>query len=343
MHVQADKEGATANLPSSMTIAAPRQAGGPEMLALMQHPRPTAAAGEVLLKVRSAGVNRADCLQRMGQYPVPAGATDIIGLECAGEVVAVGGGVQGWQVGDSACALLIGGGYAEYVNVPAGQCLPVPASLGWDAAASLMETCCTVWSNVHLRAALQPGETLLVHGGSSGIGVTALQIFSALGHRVFTTAGSEDKCAACLGLGAEMAINYRTQDFVEQVLQATGGRGVDVILDMVGGDYMPRNMKALADDGRLAGIAATRGREVPLNLMEVYRRRLTITGSALRRQPLAEKARIVESVRQHVWPLIESGRFKAVVHSVFPLAEAAAAHQLMESSEHIGKIVLRVA
>jgi len=331
------------DLPASMTISAPREPGGPEVLALTQRARPDAAAGEVLLKVRSAGVNRADCLQRMGQYPVPAGATDIIGLECAGEVVAVGEGVETWRVGDAACALLIGGGYAEFVNVPAGQCLPVPAGLDWDEAASLMETCCTVWSNVHLRAALQPGETLLVHGGSSGIGVTALQIFSALGHRVFTTAGSDDKCAACVGLGAELAINYRTQDFVEQVLQATGGRGVDVILDMVGGDYMPRNLKALADDGRVVGIAATRGREVPINLMDVYRRRLTITGSALRRQPLVEKGRIVESVRQHVWPLIESGRFKAVVHRVFPLTDAAAAHQLMESSEHIGKIVLRVA
>ena len=331
------------DLPMSMTIAAARQPGGPEMLSLMQRPRPLAAAGEVLLKVRSAGVNRADCLQRMGQYPVPEGATDIIGLECAGEVIAVGSGVQGWHIGDRACALLIGGGYAEYVNVPAVQCLPVPIGLDWDEAASLMETCCTVWSNVIMRAALQPGETLLVHGGSSGIGVTALQIFSALGHRVFTTAGSAEKCSACLGLGAELAINYRDQDFVEHVLTATTGRGVDVILDMVGGDYMPRNLKALAEDGRLVGIAATRGREVNIDLMDAYRRRLTITGSALRRQPISEKARIVESVRQHVWPLIESGRFKAVVHSVYPLAEAAAAHQLMESSAHIGKIVLRVA
>ena len=332
-----------ADLPMSMTIAAARHPGGPEMLTLMERPRPSAAAGELLLKIRSAGVNRADCLQRMGQYPVPAGATDIIGLECAGEVIEVGAGVQGWHVGDRACALLIGGGYAEYVNVPAGQCLPVPIGLDWDEAASLMETCCTVWSNVIMRAALEPGETLLIHGGSSGIGVTALQIFSALGHRVFTTAGSEEKCSACLGLGAELAINYRDQDFVEHVLMASNGRGVDVILDMVGGDYMPRNLKALAEDGRLVGIAATRGREVNVDLMDAYRRRLTITGSALRRQPIAEKARIVESVRQHVWPLIESGRFKAVVHSVYPLAEAAAAHQLMESSMHIGKIVLRVA
>ena len=341
--MQSAQQNFPADLPMSMTIAAARQPGGPEMLMLMERPRPSAAAGELLLKVRSAGVNRADCLQRMGQYPVPAGATDIIGLECAGEVIEVGAGVQGWQVGDRACALLIGGGYAEYVNVPARQCLPVPIGLDWDEAASLMETCCTVWSNVIMRAALQPGETLLIHGGSSGIGVTALQIFSALGHRVFTTAGSEEKCSACLDLGAELAINYRDQDFVEHVLMASNGRGVDVILDMVGGDYMPRNLKALAEDGRLVGIAATRGREVNIDLMDAYRRRLTITGSALRRQPIAEKARIVESVRQHVWPLIESGRFKAVVHSVYPLAEAAAAHQLMESSMHIGKIVLRVA
>jgi len=341
--VQSAQQNFPADLPMSMTIAAARQPGGPEMLMLMQRPRPSAAAGELLLKVRSAGVNRADCLQRMGQYPVPAGATDIIGLECAGEVIEVGAGVQGWHVGDRACALLIGGGYAEYVNVPAVQCLPVPNGLDWDEAASLIETCCTVWSNVIMRAALQPGETLLIHGGSSGIGVTALQIFSALGHRVFTTAGSEEKCSACLDLGAELAINYRDQDFVEHVLMASNGRGVDVILDMVGGDYMPRNLKALAEDGRLVGIAATRGREVNIDLIDAYRRRLTITGSALRRQPIAEKARIVESVRQHVWPLIESGRFKAVVHSVYPLAEAAAAHQLMESSMHIGKIVLRVA
>lgn len=329
-------------LPSLMNVSAPTQPGGPEQLKIEQRPLPQLQDGELLLKVRSAGVNRADCLQRAGQYPVPKGASDIIGLECSGEVVAMGRGVEGWQIGDAACALLIGGGYAEYVNVPSGQCLPKPEGMDWDAAAALMETCCTVWSSVHMRAGLKSGETLLVHGGSSGIGVTALQIFSALGHRVFTTAGSAEKCSACLDIGAEIAIDYRSHDFVEMVLQATNSKGVDVILDMVGGDYMPRNLKAMAEDGRLVGIAATRGREVLVDLMDVYRRRLTITGSALRRQPVNEKVRIVESVKKHVWPLIQSQKFKAVIHSVFPIAEAAKAHALMESSAHIGKIVLRV-
>ncbi len=333
---------ADSNLPSLMKIAAPEKPGGPEELKLEQRPLPELQNGELLLKVRSAGVNRADCMQRMGQYPVPKGATDIIGLECAGEVVAIGSGVQGWKIGDAACALLIGGGYAEFVNVPAVQCLPKPEGIDWDAAAGLMETCCTVWSSIHMRAGLKPHETLLVHGGSSGIGVTAIQIFAAMGHRIFTTAGSLDKCAACEDLGAEKAIPYKTHDFVEEMMQATGGRGVDVILDMVGGDYMPRNLRALADDGRLVGIAATRGREVPVNLMDVYRRRLTITGSALRRQPLEEKMRIVQSVGQHIWPLIKSKKFNVIIHSVFPIAEASKAHALMESSAHIGKIILRV-
>jgi NADPH2:quinone reductase len=329
-------------LPIRMNTATPSQPGGPEQFRIEQRDLPEIQSGELLIKVRSAGVNRADCLQRAGQYLVPIGAPDIIGLECSGEIVAMGSDVVGWKIGDAVCALLIGGGYAEYVNVPAEQCLHKPEAMDWDSAAALMETCCTVWSSVFMRANIKPKETLLVHGGSSGIGVTALQIFSALGHRVFTTAGSDEKCNACTKLGAEIAINYRKQDFAHEVMQATGSRGVDVILDMVGGDYMMNNLKVLAEDGRLVGIAAMRGREVQVDLMDIYRRRLTITGSALRRQTLSEKARIVESVKQHVWPLILSRQIKVMIHSVFPLSEASKAHTLMESSEHIGKIVLKV-
>jgi NADPH:quinone reductase len=331
-----------APLPTTMKLAHPWQPGGPDVLALGERALPVAGPGEVLIRVAAAGVNRADCLQRMGNYPVPAGATDILGLECAGTVVAVGEGVSDQWSGAPVAALLVGGGYAQYVAVPAAQCLPVPAGLSMEAAASLMETCCTVWSNVHLRAAIQPGETLLVHGGSSGIGVTAIQIFAALGHRVFATAGSEAKCVACVELGAERAIDYRTEDFVAVALQLTEGRGVDVVLDMVGGDYVPRSLKALADDGRLVGIAASSGRQASIDLLDLYRRRQTITGSALRRQSLEAKAAIVESVRRHVWPLIEAGTVRPVIFRTFPLEEAAAAHALMESSQHIGKLVLRI-
>ena len=330
-------------LPMHMNVVAPRAPGGPEMFETIRRPIPVPARGEVLVKVRSAGVNRADCLQRQGQYPVPAGATDIIGLECSGEVVALGEEVSRWKPGDAVCALLVGGGYAEYVAVPEAQCLPCPAGMGWDDAASLMEAMCTVWSNVRLRGGLGEGQTLLVHGGSSGIGVTALQIFAAFGHRIWTTAGSDEKCAACLEIGATRAINYRREVFENVVLAETGGRGVDVVLDMVGGDYLGRNLKALADDGRLVGIAASGGRVASVDLLELYRRRQTLTGSGLRRQPLAEKARIVASVEENLWPLLASGRIKPLVYRSFPWVEAGAAHALMESSAHIGKIVLRVA
>ena len=328
--------------PASMRVAVSSTPGGPDTLGIAHCPRPDPGPGEVLLKVRAAGVNRADCLQRAGRYPVPAGASDILGLECAGEVVALGAGAMRWRLGDAVCALLVGGGYAEFVTVPEGQCLRVPSGLTWDEAAALMETCCTVWSNVHLRAQLQTGETLLVHGGSSGIGTTALQIFSALGHRIWTTAGSARKCEACRALGAHRAIDYRNEDFVDIVLSDTDGRGVDVILDMVGGMTMQRNLAALADDGRIAGIAASEGRVASIDLLELYRRRQTISGSALRREPAGRKARIVASAGEHVWPLVAQRRVCAVVDSVFPLEAAAAAHARMESGAHIGKIVLRV-
>jgi len=329
-------------LPSCMTIAHPRQPGGPEMLEMSTRPVPSPAAGEVLIRVHAAGVNRADCMQREGNYPVPGGATDIIGLECAGEVVATGSGTSRYRVGDRVAALLVGGGYAQYVCTPEAQCLPVPGGLDWIQAAAWMETACTVWSNVSMRAGLQPSERLLVHGGTSGIGVTAIQLYAALGHTVYATAGSETKCRACVELGAAAAIHYREQDFVTEVRRLTGGEGVDVVLDMVGGDYLSRSLSVLRDDGRFVGIAASQGRQATVDLMELYRRRLTLTGSGLRRQPLPVKAGIVAQVERHVWPLVAQGRIKAVVDSVFPLAEAARAHAHMESSAHIGKIVLAV-
>lgn len=317
--------------------------GGPEVLQLCERPMPELKAGEVLIRVHAAGVNRPDVLQRLGRYPVPPGASDLPGLEVAGEIVA--GDLAGsvFNIGDMVCGLAQGGGYAEYCAVPAAQCLPVPQ--GWSAqeAASLPETFFTVWSNVFDRAHLAPGETLLVQGGSSGIGVTAIQLAAALGHRVFATAGSDEKCRACESLGAEKGINYRSEDFVEVVRQATAGKGVDVILDMVGGDYIPREIDALADDGRIVMIAFLGGSKGTVDLGQVLRRRLTLTGSTLRPRPVAFKAAIAASLRDKVWPLLEAGRIKPVIHSVFPLAQAADAHALMESSAHIGKIVLDVA
>lgn len=317
--------------------------GGPEVLQLCERPMPEPKAGEVLIRVHAAGVNRPDVLQRLGRYPVPPGASDLPGLEVAGEIVA--GDLAGsvFNIGDMVCGLAQGGGYAEYCAVPAAQCLPVPQ--GWSAqeAASLPETFFTVWSNVFDRAHLAPGETLLVQGGSSGIGVTAIQLAAALGHRVFATAGSDEKCRACESLGAEKGINYRNEDFVEVVRQATAGKGVDVILDMVGGDYIPREIDALADDGRIVMIAFLGGSKGTVDLGQVLRRRLTLTGSTLRPRPVAFKAAIAASLRDKVWPLLEAGRIKPVIHSVFPLAQAADAHALMESSAHIGKIVLDVA
>jgi len=314
-------------------------AGGPEVLQVTTRPRPAPRAGEVVIRLAYAGVNRPDALQRAGMYAPPPTASDLPGLEGAGEIAAIGEGVSGWAIGDQVCALLPGGGYAEYVATPAAHCLPVPVGLGLKEAACLPETFFTVWSNVFGRGGLKGGERFLVHGGSSGIGTTAIQLASAFGARVFTTAGSTEKCSVCTRLGAERAINYREEDFVE-VLRAEGG--ADLILDMVGGDYLPRNVKALADDGRLVQIAFLQGPKSELNFAQVMVRRLTITGSTLRPQSDLAKARIAESLRSHAWPLLEAGRIAPVMDSEFPLAEAAAAHERMESSQHIGKIVLKL-
>ena len=307
--------------------------GGPDVLQPADRPQPKPGADEVLVKVAAAGVNRPDVLQRMGNYPVPPGASDIPGLEIAGEVVGTG---------EKICALVAGGGYAEYCVVPKAQALPVPKGLTMVQAASLPETFFTVWSNVFDRGRLAPGETLLVQGGTSGIGVTAIQMAKALGHRVFATAGSAEKCAACVALGAEQAFNYKDQDFVAGVKAATGGKGVDVILDMAAGDFVPRELKALADDGRLVFIAFLRGPKAELDVNELMRRRLTMTGSTLRPRPVEFKGAIARHLRERIWPLIEAGKIKPVIYRTFPLAEAAAAHRLMESSAHIGKLVLTV-
>ncbi|PVA09864.1 NAD(P)H-quinone oxidoreductase [Pelagivirga sediminicola] len=316
------------------------EAGGPEVLRLCERPRPEPRADEVVIRVAYAGVNRPDALQRAGAYAPPKGASDLPGLEAAGEVAAVGGGVTGWKVGDKVCALLPGGGYAEYVATPAAHCLPVPEGMALKQAACLPETFFTVWSNVFQRGGLQAGERFLVHGGSSGIGTTAIQLANVLGARVFATAGTDEKCAKCVELGAERAINYKTDDFVE-VLKAEGG--ADLILDMVGGDYIPRNVRALADDGRLVQIAFLSGPKVELNFAHVMVRRLTITGSTLRPQSDSAKAAIAQALLAHVWPLLEAGRVAPVMDSTYALADAAKAHAYMESSAHIGKIVLKVA
>lgn len=328
------------SIPATCLCIEVSKPGGPEVLRAASRGTPRPAAGEVLIKVAAAGINRPDVMQRQGLYAPPPGASDIPGLEVAGEIVQIGASVSEWKTGDQVCALVAGGGYAQYCVAPAGQCLPVPRGLSMIEAASLPETFFTVWVNVFERSRLSNGETLLVQGGSSGIGVTAIQIAKALGHRVFATAGSADKCAACVALGAERAINYKTEDFVAIVKEATSGRGVDVILDMVGGDYVPRELKALADDGRLALIAFLGGSKTTLDLNEVLRRRLSISGSTLRPRSIAFKTQIAQALRQKVWPLIESGKIKPVIHATFPLAEASKAHALMESSTHIGKIVL---
>lgn len=315
------------------------QPGGPEVLRLSDVPVPQPGPGQILIKVAFAGVNRPDALQRAGAYAPPPSASPLPGLEASGHIAALGAGVAGLSTGDAVCALLPGGGYAEYVVTPAAHALPIPQGLDLRAAACLPETCFTVWSNVFMRGGLQAGERFLVHGGSSGIGTTAIQIANALGARVFTTAGSAEKCAVCADLGAERAINYREEDFVE-ILRAAGG--ADLILDMVGGDYIARNVKALADDGRLVQIAFLSGPKAELNFAQVMTRRLTITGSTLRPQSDLAKARIAEELRTHVWPLIGSGRVRPVIDSEYPLAEAAEAHRRIESSGHIGKIVLAV-
>ncbi len=323
----------------AIEISAP---GGPEVLCVTQRPVPVPAANEVLIEVAAAGVNRPDVLQRKGGYPPPPGASDIPGLEVAGTIVVAGAGANEWKTGDRVCALVTGGGYAEYVAAPAPQCLPVPRGLTLVEAAGLPETFFTVWVNVFERAGLKGSETLLIQGGSSGIGVTAIQMARAFGHRVFVTAGTAEKCAACEKLGASRAINYRTEDFVAVVKELTGGKGVDVILDMVGGDYVPRELACLADDGRLSLIAFLGGTKATIDMTDILRRRLTITGSTLRARSVEVKGAIAQALRQKVWPLIEAGRIKPVIYRTFRLEEASAAHALMESSAHVGKIILEV-
>ena len=316
------------------------QAGGPEVLSLCERPVPTPTHGQVVLKLAYAGVNRPDALQRAGLYNPPKGASDLPGLEASGTVAAVGSGVTDLKIGDTVCALLPGGGYAEYAATPAAHCLRVPQGLDLRSAACLPETYFTVWTNVFMRGGLQAGERFLVHGGSSGIGTTAIQLASAFGARVFATAGSAEKCDACTALGAERAINYRNDDFVEAIKEEGGA---NLILDMVGGDYIPRNIRALADDGCLVQIAFLQGSKVELNFAQVMTRRLTITGSTLRPQSDLAKATIAEQLLKNVWPLLDQGRLHPVIDSTFDLTEAAAAHARMESSAHIGKIVLKVA
>jgi NADPH2:quinone reductase len=318
------------------------QPGKPEVLQLCERPVPALKGGEVLIKVHAAGINRPDVFQRQGNYPVPPGASDLPGLEVAGEIVDGDLEGSGFTKGDMVCALVQGGGYAEYCAAPIAQCLPVPKGLSMIEAASLPETFYTVWTNVFDRAHLSEGETLLVQGGTSGIGVTAIQLATAMGHRVFATAGSNDKCRACEELGAERGINYRDEDFVAVVKELTGGKGVDVVLDMVGGDYVAREIDCLADDGRIAIIALLGGAKATVDLGQVLRRRLTISGSTLRPRPVAFKGAIARNLRERVWPLLEAGRIKPVIYKVFPLAQAAGAHTLMESSTHVGKIVLQV-
>ena len=315
--------------------------GGPEVLKLEEKPKPNFAPNEVLIKVAAAGINRPDVFQRKGNYPPPKGAPqNIPGLEIAGTVAGFGSNVTRWKVGDKVCALVMGGGYAEYCNAPEGQCLPVPDNLSMVEAASLPETFFTVWTNVFDRAKLQPGESLLVHGGSSGIGVAAIQMAKALGSTVYVTAGSNTKCKFCEDLGATKAINYKTENFAEVIQQLTNNQGVNVILDMVGGDYTPGNIHTLAEEGRLVMINAMKGKEVQIDLSQVMRKRLIITGSMLRSREIEFKNAIARNLEKHIWPLLASGEIKPIIHSVFPAEEAAKAHELMESSEHIGKIVL---
>src|SRR3954463_9061602 len=329
-------------IPKEMRAVEITHPGGPEVLKSVVRPVPAPKANEILIKVGAAGVNRPDILQRSGNYPVPPDASDLPGLEVAGEVVALGSSVKSFSVGNKVCALVHGGGDAEYCVAPEVQALPLPKGLSLVEAASLPETFFTVWSNVYDRGRLAPGESLLVQGGTSGIGVTAIQMAAAMGNRVFATAGSDEKCAACVRLGAEKAINYRTQDFAEEVKAATGGKGVNVILDMVAGDYVPKELKCLADEGRLVFIAFLRGHKTELDINELMRRRLVVTGSTLRPRPVEFKGAIAKSLRARIWPLIEAGKIKPQIYKTFALDKAAEAHQLMESSQHIGKLVLTV-
>jgi putative PIG3 family NAD(P)H quinone oxidoreductase len=332
-----------ADIPSEMRFIDMKGSGPPEVLVAATGPVPKPQAGEVLVKVAAAGINRPDVIQRQGSYPPPPGASPIPGLEIAGTVAALGDGAAGWKVGDALCALVTGGGYAEYCPAPAPQCLRVPQGFSMIEAAALPETFYTVWSNVFVRGRLAPDETILIHGGSSGIGTTAIQLARAFGARVIATAGSDEKCAACRTLGADVAINYRTEDFVKRAKELTQGKGVELVLDMVGGDYLQRNVSALAVEGRLVQIAFLKPSKVEFDFMPMMLKRLTLTGSTLRARPVAQKAEIARALAEKVWPLLDQGKIKPLIHKTFPLAEAAAAHRLMESSEHIGKIVLTVA
>jgi len=317
-----------------------RQPGEPDVLTPVERPTPAPDAGEVLIQVAAAGVNRPDVMQRRGKYPPPPGASDIPGLEIAGRVAALGAGARRFSVGDQVCALVSGGGYAEYCVAPEPQVLPIPRGFDMVASAAIPETFFTVWTNVFERGRLKAGESILIHGGSSGIGTAAIQLARAHGARVFATAGSTEKCAACERLGAERCINYHEQDFVAMVRELTAGRGVDEIVDMVGGDYVARNLDLLAVEGRLVQIATQAGAKVEINVMQIMQKRLIVTGSTLRARPIADKGAIAAQVHEHVWPLFESGAVKPIIHSTFPLRDAAAAHRLMESSAHVGKIVL---
>lgn len=327
-------------VPSLMTAIEIKQPGEPEVLTPVERPVPAPGPGEALIEVRAAGVNRPDVMQRKGMYPPPPGASDIPGLEIAGEVVMVGQGVTTPKVGDQVCALVTGGGYAQYCVASAALCLRLPSGSSFIEAAALPETFFTVWTNVFERGRLAPGETLLVHGGSSGIGTTAIQLASALGARVFVTAGSDEKCLACERLGAERAINYCRADFVEEIAALTDGSGVDVILDMVGGDYLPRNLRCLAVEGRLVQIALQRGPKTEMNLLPIMLNRLTVTGSTLRPRNVEQKTVIADALIETVWPLLDSGKIRPVVHASFSLDQASEAHRLMEQSTHIGKLVL---
>jgi NADPH2:quinone reductase len=329
-------------LPDTMTAIAISRPGGPEVLVATSLPVPQPGESEVLVAVEAAGVNRPDVLQRQGGYPPPPGAPDTPGLEIAGNVVAAGPGVRRYRLGDRVCGLVAGGGYAEYCTVAEANALPIPGDLSPVEAGGLPETFFTVWTNVFTRGNLKPGETLLVHGGSSGIGTTAIMMAKVWGARSFATAGSAEKCRACEELGAERAINYREEDFVEAVLAATNKRGVDVILDMVGGDYVARNFKAAARDGRIVNIAFLKGSKIEIDLLPVMLKRLTFTGSTLRIRSVEEKAEIARALEEHIWPHLAAGRIRPVVHKTFPLRDAAAAHALMDSGAHIGKIVLTV-
>jgi len=327
-------------IPAEMRAIEIKQPGGPEVLVPTRRAVPQPAKGEVLIRVAAAGVNRPDILQRQGAYAPPPGTTDLPGLEAAGEIVAVGPETPRWKVGDKVTALVAGGGYAEYCVAPAPQCLPIPGNLTMIEAAALPETFFTVWTNVFERGRLQAGETFLVHGGSSGIGTTAIQLASRFGSRVFTTAGSPEKCSKCRELGASVAIDYKTEDFVKVVEQKTGGKGVDLILDMVGGDYINRNLQCLAVEGRMVHISFLKGTKAEINLSSLMIKRQTITGSTLRPQSVAQKGAIAQALEEKVWPLIAAGEVRPQIHATFPLEQAADAHRLMESSVHVGKIML---